>query len=88
MTTIRLYAALAAAAALLAAGCSATQTAEERELANTFKEHANDKPVASPMAYTKPAKPVTGEPVAYAVANEQDITGWLNRLSTKANCMA
>ncbi len=65
--------------ALLTAGCTATQSAEERELANTFKEHANDRPVASPMAWTEPAQPVTGEPVAYTLVDEQKVTGWLAR---------
>ena len=57
--------------------CSLTQSADDRELAAMAKEHANDSPVPSPMAWTEPAQPVSGKPVVYSSVDGQDITGWL-----------
>jgi carboxymethylenebutenolidase len=61
------------------AGCSTDQTADERELEATMKEHGNDTPVASPMVSYAPAQPVSGEAVVYHTVDGQDIEGWLAR---------
>ncbi len=58
-------------------GCDTTQTADEQELEATMKEHGNDTPVASPMASTAPATPVSGAAVVYHTVDGQDIEGWL-----------
>jgi len=42
-----------------------------------MKEHGNDTPVASPMASTAPATPVSGAAVVYHTVDGQDIEGWL-----------
>lgn len=67
--------------AILLSACAATpsaeQKADEQDLANMMKEHANDSPVASPMAWTEPAQPVTGEPVVYTTVDGKEIEGWL-----------
>jgi carboxymethylenebutenolidase len=71
--------ALAALLTACAASPSAEQMADEQELANTMKEHANDAPVPSPMAWTEPAQPVTGEAVVYTSVDGKQIEGWLAR---------
>ena len=65
--------------AVVFAGCSTDQTADERELEATMKEHGNDTPVASPMVSYAPAQPVSGEAVMYHTVDGQDIEGWLAR---------
>lgn len=77
------WALLVASVAALVSACSATMSAEEvadeQELANTYKEHANDSPVPSPMAWTEPAQSVTGEAVAYTTVDGKQIQGWMAR---------
>jgi len=82
---------LIAAAMLMAlAACSATpQSEDEQELANTYKEHASDSPVPSPMAYLEPAQPVTGKAVVYTSVDGKPIKGWLSRpVNAKGNLPA
>jgi carboxymethylenebutenolidase len=67
-----------AALALLLAACSSSGVKDD-ELEMTMKEHANDEPVASPMATYKPTQPVSGEAVIYTAADGQEIEGWLSR---------
>ena len=76
--TMAIIATMATMAMALLAGC-ATNSADDDELAMTMKEHANDVPVASPMATYEPAQPVTGEAVIYTTADGQEIEGWLAR---------
>jgi len=59
--------------------CTATQSADEQELAMTMKEHGNDTPVASPMATNEPVQPVSGAAVAYTTVDGKEIQGWLAR---------
>jgi len=65
--------------------CTATQSADEQELAMTMKEHGNDMPVASPMTAYAPAQPVSGAAVAYTTVDGQDIQGWLARPDNAAD---
>jgi carboxymethylenebutenolidase len=68
-------------AAIMISACTLTpsRTADEQELANMAREHANDSPVPSPMAWTEPAQPVSGEAVAYTTVDGQVVNGWLAR---------
>ncbi len=63
--------------AMALSACSMTPTAAEQELANMAKEHANDAPVPSPMAWTEPAQPVSGKAVKYTSVDGQQLNGWL-----------
>jgi len=65
--------------AVVLAGHSTAQNADEQELAATMKEHGNDTPVASPMTSYAPAQPVSGAAVVYHTVDGQDIQGWLAR---------
>jgi len=76
---------LVSAVMLIVAACAATPSSDEQELANTFKEHANDRPVPSPMAWTTPAQPVSGKAVTYVLVNGQPLTGWLARPDNAAD---
>lgn len=71
----------ASIAVAVLAGCSLTEatSADEQELANMAKEHANDSPVPSAMAWTEPAQPVSGAAVAYTSVAGKNIEGWLAR---------
>ncbi|MDP6695946.1 MAG: dienelactone hydrolase family protein, partial [Gammaproteobacteria bacterium] len=59
-------------------GC-ASGVVEDDELEMTMKEHGNDTPIPTPMAYLEPAQPVSGEAVVYTTADGKDIEGWLAR---------
>jgi len=65
--------------AVVLAGQSTAQNADEQELKATMKEHGNDTPVASPMTSYAPAQPVSGAAVVYHTVDGQEIEGWLAR---------
>lgn len=66
-------------AAITVSACTLTPSAGEQDLANMAREHANDSPVPSPMAWTEPAQPVSGKAVVYTAVNGEVVNGWLAR---------
>jgi len=65
--------------AIAVTACTGLTVSEEEDLGNMMKEHAADKPVPSPMAWTEPVQPVTGEAVAYTTADGHAVNGWIAR---------
>ncbi len=58
---------------------TAATTATDDFVARMEREHAGDRPLASPAAETEPAAPVSAGPVDYAVVGEQAVAGYLAR---------
>lgn len=80
MRQLKLASFLAAAvAALLALPAQAAPAADHDHADRMAEEHQKDQPTPTPAASLEPARPVTGEEVAYATFDGKTIQGYLAR---------